>query len=230
MALKSNNARVFLFLRLILVSVFILAPHSVFAKNNSNIDTPLPNFNQFVQDVKNGNANQIRGIYAPALLADQVVQQPVSNPGFISPIMDVATEFSLPKNYGNIGILAHNYLAGQSFSSLAVGNELRIIYGDGRVEYFTVIQILRYQALQPDSTVSDFLDLVTGEKLSSQSVFNLVYTGPHHLTLQTCIAQGSNLEWGRLFVIASPASNMMQESKLALLTGAVGAFTADHKR
>ena len=81
-----------------------------------------------------------------------------------------------------------------------------MVYGDGKVEYFKVTRLLRYQALQPRSMVSDFLDLESGERLTWQQVFKKTYQGAQHVTFQTCIERNGDQNWGRLFVIAVPAA------------------------
>lgn len=72
----------------------------------------------------------------------RVLQQPANNPGYISPVNGVITEFGLAKSYGNIGLLAHNYLTGASFSKLTPGQEIRIVYGNGDVKYIVVEEFL----------------------------------------------------------------------------------------
>ena len=69
---------------------------------------------------------------------------------------------------------------------------------------YRVADIREYQALQPNSATSQFVDILTGEKISATQLFKRVYMGSHHLTLQTCIEQGSVDSWGRMFVIAYP--------------------------
>ena len=96
----------------------------------------LPDFEQFVISVSDGNAGVVRGVYVPGLFAVKVLQQPDNNPGYVSPADGTITEFGLAKSYGNIGLLAHNYLTGASFSNLLPGQEIRIVYGNGEVELF----------------------------------------------------------------------------------------------
>ena len=73
-------------------------------------------FDQFIADMKNGNANQVTGIWVENVMALQVVQQPAGNPGFVSTIDDVVTYFLYPwQKASNHGLLAHNYLAGRYF-------------------------------------------------------------------------------------------------------------------
>ena len=52
----------------------------------------------------------LRGIYSENEFAFPVVKQPAGNPGYVSTIEDVVTEFSMAKKYGVTGIVAHNYL------------------------------------------------------------------------------------------------------------------------
>jgi hypothetical protein len=148
----------------------------------------------------------ISGVYVPDIFFYSVVQQPSNNPGYISPLEDLVTEFRLAANYGNIGLLAHNYLAGESFKDLSVGEEIYIYYKDGHTSLYTVREIYRFRALEPNSTQSQFVDLNTGEVLTANGVFYRMYTGAKHLTFQTCIYAEGESSWGRLFVIARPVS------------------------
>jgi hypothetical protein len=95
-------------------------------------------------------------------------------------------------------------LSGRFFAQLAVGQEVRLIYGDGKIEYFVVTEVLQYQALQPSSLYSSFHNVNKDETLNAGQMFKRVYFGDHHVTFQTCIAKDGNPSWGRLFVIATP--------------------------
>lgn len=133
-----------------------------------------------------------------------VTQQPENNPYYVSERSGEVTQFGMVSQYGNIGLLAHNTLSGRSFSRLAIGQEVRLVYGDGSVEYFVIDQILRFQALEPESVLSSFENLDGDEILSSGEMFNRAYVGDRRLVFQTCIAAQGNASWGRLFVIAVP--------------------------
>ena len=146
----------------------------------------------------------LRGVYVADVLDLPVIQQPADNPYYVSNRDGEATQFSMVSKYGNIGLLAHNTLSGRQFSELAVGQEARLEYGDGRVEYFVVRQILRFQALEPESVSSSFRNLDRYEIISAGEMFNRAYGGEHRLVFQTCIAGEGNASWGRLFVIAMP--------------------------
>jgi hypothetical protein len=145
-------------------------------------------------------------VYVPNVLALPVVQQPAGDAGYVSNQDDEATQFAMASQYGNIGLLAHNYLSGKLFSNLSVGEEVHLVYGDGKVEYFVITEVLRYQALEPTSQWSSFRNLDNYDVLSAGQMFTRAYTGARHLTLQTCIASNGNSSWGRLFVIAVPKS------------------------
>ena len=158
----------------------------------------------FVNTIVDGSSEEIRGLYVSEDFAFHVIQQPSGQAGFISNIDGVVTQFSLPENYGVTGLLAHNYLSGRFFSQLKVGDVVQVVYGDGEISKYQIAEIQDYQALQPNSPSGPFLNLQSGELLSSKQLFDRVYTGSHHLTLQTCIENGSEDSWGRLFIIAYP--------------------------
>ena len=201
---KARIVRVLL-CTLVLVSTFFLIPAATPAQARESVPVVLPDFEQFVTSVADGEGGIVRGVYVPGLFASRVLQQPANDPGYVSPIDGILTEFGPVKKYGNVGLLAHNYLTGKSFASLAPGQEIRIVYGDGKVEYFAVDEILRFQALEPDSAYSNFIDLDTGKEISSSILFQTVYAGQRHVTFQTCIYADGIYSWGRLFVVAVPA-------------------------
>lgn len=164
----------------------------------------IPIFPDFVKSVSDGAGDVVRGVYAPNVFALRVLQQRSGNYGYVSSMDDVVTQFAPARKYGVTGLLAHNYLAGSHFYDLQIGQEIRLIYGDGRVEYYEISAIYQYQALSPYSTDSYFIDQATGAGYTAAQVFDQFYTGSNHITFQTCIAKGDLLTWGRLFVIAYP--------------------------
>ncbi len=164
----------------------------------------LPSLHSFVSSIENGRSTVVRGVYVREAFALPVVQQPKDNPAYVSAASDYMTEFSLARRYGTIGMLAHNHLAGEHFSLIEQGDKISLVYGNGKIETFTVTKIIRYQALSPDSPYTPFLDLETGKTKTVEQVFYEMYSGKGHLTLQTCIAQDNEPSWGRLFIIAEP--------------------------
>lgn len=165
----------------------------------------LTDLDVFVEHVKNGQAGDLRGIYIPGILAARVVQQPNGRPEFVSSWENIATQFSLASKVGSTGLLAHNYLAGQSFALLKAGQEFYLIYGDGQVAAYSVSEILQYQALESTSTYSSFVNLTDGSILTHEELFMEVYDRPGHAILQTCITMNDDPSGGRLFIIAKPS-------------------------
>ena len=211
MALKNTTFRTLL--NIIILSVlfvsFFFGATPAFAMAESQVS-----FTEFSQSVQNGNAETLNGVYVPNVLAFPVVQQPYGYASYVSKNDNEVTQFRMASQFGNTGLLAHNYLAGESFSQLAIGQEVRLVYGDGRVEYFVVSQILQYQALQPHSPYSSFRNLDRDETLSVEEMFKRVYFGDRHVTFQTCIEAEGNLSWGRLFIIAIPKSELIGYDRL----------------
>jgi hypothetical protein len=167
-------------------------------------ENTLPSFPIFSKLVQNGEAETLRGVFVPNVLALPVSQQPADDHYYVSNRNGEATQFSIAAQYGNIGLLAHNNLSGRFFSKLAAGQEVRLVYGDGRVEYFVIKDILRFQALQPESITSVFRNLDKAEMLSAGEMFNRAYIGTSRVVFQTCIEAEGHASWGRLFVIAMP--------------------------
>jgi hypothetical protein len=163
----------------------------------------VPAFDTFVKSVTDGS-NGVRGVYVPGLFALSVRQQPAGNAGYVSTAANTVTQFGMAANYGVTGLLAHNYLAGRSFSALVAGQVVSVVYGDGSVKKYAVSGIYQFQALDPTNPSSDFVNLNTGARLTASNLFGQMYGGAGHLTFQTCIARDGNSSWGRLFIIATP--------------------------
>jgi len=203
LALKNKYTRIILICSLLLFTLAstFLNPIATLAMGSNAI---LPNFADFSKSVQNGQTDVLRGVYATNALALPVVQQPSGNAGYVSGNDGEATQFRMASNFGNVGLLAHNHLSGLSFSDLIVGQEVRLVFGNGRVEYFVIKEVLKYQALQPNSPYSSFRNLDNDDILSAEQMFKRVYFGDHHVTFQTCIDAEGNPSWGRLFIIAVP--------------------------
>ncbi len=189
----------------VLIGVAILFAN--FAPAHAASVSPVVTLSEFKATLPAAQANQVTGVYASGLFALPVVQQPAGNAGFVSSQPEVLTQFGLASDYGTTGLLAHNTLAGAHFSDLQAGQFLTVMYGDGRAAYFQITAVERYQALQPTSPYSDFVNTADQSKtLSATDLFNHVYNGNGQLVLQTCIEANGNPSWGRLFIIAEPAN------------------------
>lgn len=156
----------------------------------------------FAAQVSGSSPDLVTGLFLNSRFAYPVVQQPPDLTDYISTKRDEMTQFAAAAEHGTIGILAHNYLAGASFFNVSLQQDIYVVYGDGTVVRYLVTQIRSFQALQPDSPTSDFIDLKTRTQYTASDVFLEVYGEPGRLVLQTCIARGDMLNWGRLFVIA----------------------------
>jgi len=190
-------------LLLILACIFAL-PSPVYAKDISNT---LPQLNTFIETVKDGDAATLRGVYVSNVMAFAVEQQPAGYAGYVSTAESVVTQFGIAAEVGNVGLLAHNTHAGAFFSNIQQGDLIVLVYGDGHTESFMVQSIQRYQALDPMNPYSQFKDLETQTTSTAEELFNKVYRGDYHLTLQTCIENNGNSSWGRLFIMATPMEN-----------------------
>lgn len=187
-----------------LIGIFLVVftlPQPVAA---DGVQSSLPSLPAFIASVRDGNPDALRGIYIANVIAAPIMQQPVGNPWFISSEPDPVTQFSVASEVGNIGLLAHNYLAGEYFQNITENDTIVLIYGDGSTHNFKVASIQQYQAGDPLNPWSTFKDLNSGEAFSAEQLFNKVYRGDYHVTLQTCIEHDGNESWGRLFIIAVP--------------------------
>ena len=165
----------------------------------------IPSLEQFAAALNTSNPNVVAGAYSPDLFALRVVQQVLNNPAYVSPMNGVVTQFGIATQYGTVGLLAHNYLAGAYFSKLSLGQEIDIVNGDGAIRRYAIANIRRFQALDPSSPYSNFIDFNSGgAQLSSTELFNQMYAGGNKVVLQTCIYANGNWSWGRLFVTATP--------------------------
>ena len=160
-------------------------------------------FHNFVTSVINGNSSQVVGIFVNDVLSLPIDQQPSSNAGYITTQENLATQFRLAAQYGSIGILAHNFLAGENFFELSEGMIVTIVYGDGSTDDYLINSIQEYQALSPYSPYSEFIDLETNQKLTATELFYHVYANENIVVLQTCIEAEGIDSWGRLFVSAT---------------------------
>jgi hypothetical protein len=147
-------------------------------------------FSSKVSSMTNGNAGQLTGMYVQNSFAMNVGE---------------FWQFGMAAQHGSLGLLAHNYAGGGNFFSLSVGSVINLVYGDGSIRKYQVTKVRRFEALQPNSPTSQFIDLDRGGgKQSVTKVFNQIYNSSNPLVLQTCIANHGVSTWGRLFVIAVP--------------------------
>jgi hypothetical protein len=176
---------------------------------------------EFIQSLVNGNQNHVVGIYVPENFAQSVATQPASNPAFVSSKSDVLTQFSTATKYGSLGFIAHNYLSGDLFFDLSIGDTVIVIFGDGQTQSYRIFNIRHFQALSPNSPYSDFknLDSANGKILSAEQLFFATYGREDQLVFQTCIEKDGNSTWGRLFVLAIPISQIVSSRQVEGVLG-----------
>jgi hypothetical protein len=179
----------------------------------NNKSAGLPNLYDFITSMQNGESQTLVGVYVGGVMALPVIQQPAAQPAYVSSDNNVLTQFSMASQYGTTGILAHNYLAGDNFFKIVKGQDVVLVFGDGKTKTYRIEDIQSYQALSPYSVYSNFVDLsAPTSKLSSTEVFNRVYGQAGALVLQTCIKVGSESSWGRIFLIGREKSDTAQVS------------------
>ncbi len=183
-----------------------LFPHFNVTKSTTSVS-----LQDFIRSVSNGDARSVVGVYLPSIMALPVSQQPHGNAGYVTRDPNQSTQFGLANQYGTVGILAHNDLAGAQFSAIGMNQYAIVVFGDGHVEYFVVEEVQNYQALSPTSTFSDFINLDnSSERLSASDLFNRIYAPGNRLVFQTCIDAHGDPSWGRMFIIASPANRQVR--------------------
>jgi len=161
-------------------------------------------FDQFIQDVINGDGETITGVYVEGIFALRVLQQPYQNNAYVSNEEGTATQFRLATRYGVVGLLAHNYLSGRYFLSLSPGHEVLVVFGDGHYSRYRVSDITDFERLTINDVHSNFRDLSTQSVITSVELFNRFYRGDNYLTLQTCLEGEGYTSWGVRMVSAVP--------------------------
>jgi hypothetical protein len=198
---------------LIATLIFLLAPSKgpfvpITGTNSTDSTTDtaaVQTLAEFTAATKNGNSRQVVGLYAEDEFALPIVLQPNSNSSFVSREEEKVTYFSMTANYGSIGLVAHNDLAGKHFFDLQEGDQLILVYGDGHQNKYEISHIYALQALSPTSPYSKFTDPETPQNVMSvEEVFTQMYGKKGSLVLQTCIAKDGVDSWGRLFIVAEP--------------------------
>lgn len=166
---------------------------------------PVPSLDQFVQVVRDGQANALKGVYAKDIFALQVLPADPNDPLNVTIRPGAVTNSCGVRHCPSIGLLAHNLLAGAMFLRLSPEQEVDLVYGNGSVRRYSIVGIRQFQALSPQDPYSSFVDLeAPGRVLSSTEVFGQTFGAPDRVVLQTCITANGDLTWGRLDVIAEP--------------------------
>ena len=163
----------------------------------------LPSLTDFISRVANeNNPNTPSGVYVRGLLTLAIIQQPAGDDAYIDQGENTATQFQLATPYQTIGLLAHNFLAGQYFFDLTEGQQISLVFGDRHVKTYRITEIDDFQRLIPGDLSSDFMGLSDGKDVIAGDVFARFYENPHTLVLQTCIDRAGQSDWGVRFIVA----------------------------
>ena len=171
----------------------------------------------FIIGVAEPSCDTIAGVYVKDKLQLSITQQPSDQPGFVSTSSGTVTQFKYAAEHGSIGLLAHNHLAGSDFYKIETDDEIYLVYGDGQTKRYQVTEIRQYQALEPTSPYSSFVNLSDMSRIIAyDELFADIYGEDDRLILQTCISNQNSSSWGRHFVIAVPEKDERNEQKFLL--------------
>jgi hypothetical protein len=174
------------------------------AQLQSGQEDRFPSLLEFARQVMDGSSGEPRGLYAEGRLALRILDQPAGLSSYVAPRVGTATLFQSAAGYHVIGLLAHNYLSGRDFYRLQLGDELYVVYGDGRLRGFTVQEIADFQRLRINDPRSNFRALPLGQLLTADQLFMRFYEQPDQLVMQTCLERYGALDWGVHMVRAAP--------------------------
>jgi hypothetical protein len=131
-----------------------------------------------------------------------VEQQPPNHSLYVTEKMGYATQFTRSQRYDVIGLLAHNTISGILFYDLDMGDAVTLVFGDGRTAVYRVEAIEDFQKLEYSNPRSDYVELATGQVMSTNDVFARFYRNGPHLVLQTCLEYEGDYNWGVRFIKA----------------------------
>jgi len=163
---------------------------------------PVSLLDTFIRQVSDGQGGVVKGLFVDGVMAVRVIQQPQGNAAFISVEDQTATQFQSATPFNVVGLLAHNFLAGRDFFRIKIGQDLILVYGDGKLQHYRVSEIGNFQRLTLSDLRSDFLELSNNQRWTTDQVFSRYYQKPNRLTLQTCIEHDGVWDWGVRFVTA----------------------------
>jgi sortase (surface protein transpeptidase) len=141
-----------------------------------------------------------------------VLYQPDAMHYYVYAVAGTVTNYSEAKN-GNIGLLAHEELAGKTFTQLKQSDIITLRFSDERIEKYQVSHVLRYVALEPYNISSPFINMETKEISAAIDLGNSLYVfAKDQLVLQTCYDNAH----GRLFVVATLIKSVPMRSNQAI--------------
>jgi hypothetical protein len=160
-----------------------------------------PSLDAFIASLPEGRPDELLGVYAPGVMALMVEPQPPGQDLYVTSKVGYATLFSRPLRYNVIALLAHNTHSGALFYKLDLGDAVTLVYGDGRREVYQIEAIEDFQKLEPGNPRSNYVELISGQVMSTRQVFTRFYRNGPHLVLQTCLEYQGNYNWGVRFIM-----------------------------
>jgi hypothetical protein len=118
------------------------------------------------------------------------------------PPEDGVGQYKDATRWNNIGLIAHNHSAGNSFFKLSPGMKATVTFSSGEIEIYTVYNVMIFQASNPNSFRDPFISS-EGEKIQAKDLITKAYQSGE-LTFQTCVAAEGSMTWGLFFVQAKP--------------------------
>ena len=155
----------------------------------------------------NGNAEQVVGTIVEDLFVFPVIQQPESDPTWISVAENTLTSLQTARLTRDIGLAAYSHQAGAKFFDLALGQTILIVMGDGAFLLYHVDSILQFQAIDPGNPESAYIHPTTSEILTSTQLEQALFDGSGRLVFQTDITNEGIAQWGILVVTAVSISD-----------------------
>ena len=150
----------------------------------------------------NGNAEQVVGSIVEGMFISPVMQQPESDPTWISNTENSLTSFQNARLTGDIGLAAYSHQAGAKFFDLALGKTILIVMGDGAFLLYQVDLIMQFQAIEPGNPEFAYIHPITSEILTPTQLEQALYDGSGRLVFQTDISKDGIAQWGILVVTA----------------------------
>ncbi|HSV85964.1 MAG TPA: hypothetical protein VLH85_05275 [Levilinea sp.] len=160
-----------------------------------------PSLDEFIANLPGGKSGQVVGVYAPGVMALVVEPQPPGHGLYVTEKMGFATLFNRPLHFNVTALLAHNTHSGILFYELDLGEEVTLVYGDGRTAVYQIEMIEDFQKLQPGNPRSDYVALASGTVMTTSDVFTRFYRNGPHLVLQTCLEYEGDYNWGVRFIV-----------------------------
>jgi len=161
-----------------------------------------PDLAAFIASLPERPPDEVVGVYAPGVMALIVEPQPPNHSLFVTEKVGYATLFDRPLRYNVTALLAHNTFSGIHFYDLELGDEVTLIYGDGSVALYRIDAIEDFQKLEAGNPRSHYVELTTGQVMSTNDVFTRFYRNGPHLVLQTCLEHEGDYNWGVRFIKA----------------------------